>query len=370
MLARQLSLLGRRACWAGLRRRDRVAGRLSPGSGLAAGSDRRSLLVETGRSRGCIALRDPRLRAPVTAILVRPVHALTYPRAGAAARRASARWAGTSRTRTTTRRTPTRTSRRSSRSASARGSSRKSEGEMVRGIVDLDDTRVREIMTPARGHRVAGRRYLGRRGARGGARGGPLAVPGLRRARSTTIVGILHVRDLLRAWERGLRGRARIAGLRAAGGLRARDPHGRARCCAEMRHARPRRPSSSTSTAGSRAWSRSRTCSRRSSATSATSTSTEEALVAAGQRRLLARLRRSPTSRSSSASSASSFGERDFDTVGGLRHLARWAACPTQGETFCSAGPCGRGGATPIRAASAACASGRWTDADRVQATA
>ena len=120
---------------------------------------------------------------------------------------------------------------------------------MMRSIVDLDETRVREIMTPrtdivalpAGDHRRAG--------APRAARGGHSRFP-VYRETIDDVVGILHVRDLVRAWEERREERADrrpTCGPRSSSPRRSRWPSCSARCACE-----PTSRSSSTSTAGSR----------------------------------------------------------------------------------------------------------------------
>jgi CBS domain containing-hemolysin-like protein len=87
----------------------------------------------------------------------------------------------------------------------------KSEGRMVRGIVDLDQTLVREIMTP-RVDVVALHATAGVAEARRVALAAAHSRFPVYGETIDNVVGILHVRDLLRAWEEGW-GDAGIAGL-------------------------------------------------------------------------------------------------------------------------------------------------------------
>ena len=161
-----------------------------------------SLFVEAALARA-IALRDPRTALRLTAVLVPIAHALTWPLLA-----------------------PVHAAFKSARGpmeddderdedddedveafievGEREGILEKSEGEMVRGIVDLDQTLVREIMTP----RVD---VVSLPAA--------ASIPHARRAALEAghsrfpvygetidhIVGILHVRDLLRAWDEGWR---------------------------------------------------------------------------------------------------------------------------------------------------------------------
>jgi len=115
-------------------------------TGLIAGILFGTVVLETVLARA-LALRDPRRALSITAVLVRPLHALTYPLL-APIHAAFKRWA----------RTVADDDEREEDSeedveafievGEREGILEKSEGEMVRGIVDLDQTLVREIMTP------------------------------------------------------------------------------------------------------------------------------------------------------------------------------------------------------------------------------
>jgi hypothetical protein len=134
-----------------------------------------------------------------------------------------------------------------------------------RGIVDLDSTLVREIMTPASTSWPSGE-FLGGGGPKRGARRGASRFP-VYGETIDSVVGILHVRDLLRAGRKG--SDAESVGLvhrRSS----CRNPHGRrgARRAEDAAHS----ALVVDEYGGFAGWSRSRTCSRRSSAKSATST--------------------------------------------------------------------------------------------------
>ena len=185
-----------------------------------------------------IALKDPRLAPGVTAILVRPVHALTYP-VLAPVHAAFRRWAGTIADEDDSDEDADEDVEAFIEVGEREGILEKSEGRMVRGIVDLDTTLIREIMTPRVDVVALHANGLGRRGAPGGAR--DAGTRGFRSTarRSTRSVGILHVRDLLRAWDEGWDDGG-ISGLIKPGGLRARRPARWPRCwprCGRARHA-------------------------------------------------------------------------------------------------------------------------------------
>jgi magnesium and cobalt transporter len=78
----------------------------------------------------------------------------------------------------------------------------KSEGRMVRGIVDLGDTLVREIMTPRTDILALPAEVPVREALRLLRRSNHTRLP-VYRSTIDEVVGILHVRDLVRAWEEG-----------------------------------------------------------------------------------------------------------------------------------------------------------------------
>ena len=157
-------------------------------------------LLETFVAR-LIALRDPRAAVRATAVLARPVYAVTYP-VLAPVHAAFRRWGG-----------EVHDDEREGEEADEEveafievgereGILEAEEGEMVRGIVDLDETRVREIMTPrtdlvaiAADAKVSDARRVA-------LREGHSRFP-VYQGTIDNIVGMLHVRDLLRSWEEG-----------------------------------------------------------------------------------------------------------------------------------------------------------------------
>ncbi len=177
--------------------------------GVVIGAAAGTLLIETVVAR-IIALRDPRTALRLTAILVRPVHALTYPIL-APIHAAFRRWAGTIADDEDGEDDIDEDVEAFIEVGEREGILEKSEGRMVRGIVDLDQTLVREIMTPRvdvvaihAGASVADARRVA-------------LIAGHSRfpvfgETIDNIVGLLHVRDLLRAWEEGW-GDAGIFGL-------------------------------------------------------------------------------------------------------------------------------------------------------------
>jgi putative hemolysin len=177
--------------------------------GVIAGAIVSILLIETVLAR-VIALKDPRLALRVTAILVRPVHALTYP-VLAPVHAAFRRWAGTIADEEESDEDADEDVEAFIEVGEREGILEKSEGRMVRGIVDLDSTLVREIMTP-RVDVVA----LHAKASVAEARRVALAAAHSRfpvyGETIDNVVGILHVRDLLRAWDEGW-GDAGIGGL-------------------------------------------------------------------------------------------------------------------------------------------------------------
>jgi putative hemolysin len=177
--------------------------------GIAAGAFAGALVVETVLAR-VFALKDPRTALRVTAVLVRPVHALTFPVLGPV-HSAFKRWAGTIADEEESEQDADEDVEAFIEVGEREGILEESEGRMVRGIVDLDSTLIREIMTPrvdvvtlqakasiAEARRVALKEAHSR-----------FPVYG---ETVDNVVGILHVRDLLRAWEEGW-GDAGITGL-------------------------------------------------------------------------------------------------------------------------------------------------------------
>jgi CBS domain containing-hemolysin-like protein len=177
--------------------------------GIACGAILGTLLIETVLAR-VLALQDPRGALRLTAILVRPVHALTYP-VLAPVHAAFRRWAGTIAEEEESEEDADEDVEAFIEVGEREGILEKSEGRMVRGIVDLDSTLVREIMTP-RVDVVA----LHAKASVAEARRVALAAAHSRfpvyGETIDNVVGILHVRDLLRAWEEGW-GEAGIGGL-------------------------------------------------------------------------------------------------------------------------------------------------------------
>jgi CBS domain containing-hemolysin-like protein len=90
-----------------------------------------------------------------------------------------------------------------------------SEGEMVRGIVDIGDTRVREIMTPRTDIDAFEARLTVREVRRVLVGVAHSRFP-VYRGSMDNVVGILHTRDLLRAWEEGQDGAPITAFVRPA----------------------------------------------------------------------------------------------------------------------------------------------------------
>jgi magnesium and cobalt transporter len=177
--------------------------------GLAAGAVIGTLLIETVLAR-VLALKDPRMALRLTAILVRPVHALTFPILGPV-HAAFKRWAGTIAEEEESEEDADEDVEAFIEVGEREGILEKSEGRMVRGIVDLDQTLVREIMTP-RIDVVALHAKAGVAEARRIALAAAHSRFPVYGETIDNIVGILHVRDLLRAWEEGW-GEAGIAGL-------------------------------------------------------------------------------------------------------------------------------------------------------------
>lgn len=177
--------------------------------GIAAGAILGTFVIETVLAR-MIALRDPKTALRVTAFLVRPVHAITYP-VLAPVHAAFRRWAGTIAEEEESEEDADEDVEAFIEVGEREGILEKSEGRMVRGIVDLDQTLVREIMTP-RVDVVALRAKAGIAEARRVAlTAGHSRFP-VYGETIDNVVGILHVRDLLRAWDEGW-GEAGISGL-------------------------------------------------------------------------------------------------------------------------------------------------------------
>jgi putative hemolysin len=168
--------------------------------GVAVGAFIATLLVETVLAR-VIALKEPRTALRLTAILVRPVHALTYP-VLAPVHAAFRRWAGTIAEEEESDEDDDEDVEAFIEVGEREGILEKSEGRMVRGIVDLDQTLIREIMTP-RVDVVA----MHAKASVADARRIALAAAHSRfpvyGETIDNVVGLLHVRDLLRAWDEG-----------------------------------------------------------------------------------------------------------------------------------------------------------------------
>jgi magnesium and cobalt transporter len=177
--------------------------------GIGAGAIVGALLIETVLAR-VIALKDPKTALSLTAILVRPVHALTFPILGPV-HAAFRRWAGTIAEEEESEDDADEDVEAFIEVGEREGILEKSEGRMVRGIVDLDQTLIREIMTP-RVDVVALAAKAGVAEARRVALSAGHSRFPVYGETIDNVVGILHVRDLLRAWEEGW-GDAGIAGL-------------------------------------------------------------------------------------------------------------------------------------------------------------
>jgi CBS domain containing-hemolysin-like protein len=204
---RQLSLIGAvslcGALWARLS---------APGGwwgGIAIGAVVGTLLIETVLAR-VLALKDPRMALRLTAILVRPVHALTYPLL-APVHAAFRRWAGTVADDDESDDDLDEDVEAFIEVGEREGILEKSEGRMVRGIVDLDHTLVREIMTP-RVDVVALHAAVDVAEARSVALAAGHSRFPVYGETIDNVIGILNVRDLLRAWDEGW-GEAGITGL-------------------------------------------------------------------------------------------------------------------------------------------------------------
>jgi CBS domain containing-hemolysin-like protein len=206
-ILRQLALIGAVALWGWI-----FALAAWPGgwwAGVAFGAFIGALVIETVLAR-MIALKDPRLALRLTAVLVRPVHALTFP-VLAPVHAAFRLWAGTIADVEDTEEDLDEDVEAFIEVGEREGILEKSEGRMVRGIVDLDTTLVREVMTPRvdvvalpSSSSIAVARVVA---IHAGHSRFPVYGDTI-----DNIVGMLHVRDLLRAWDEGW-GDAGIAGL-------------------------------------------------------------------------------------------------------------------------------------------------------------
>ena len=172
-------------------RRPRAPGGFA--TGLLAGILFGTVVLETVLARA-LALREPRVALKATAVLVRPVHAATYPLL-APIHAAFRRWAGTA---------ADEDEREEEEDVEAfievgerEGILEKSEGEMVRGIVDLDQTLVREIMTPRVDVIVVPAQATVAEARRVALEAGHSRFP-VYGETIDNVLGILHVRDLLR----------------------------------------------------------------------------------------------------------------------------------------------------------------------------
>jgi CBS domain containing-hemolysin-like protein len=170
--------------------------------GTLAGTGIGIALFETLLSRS-LALRDPKAALRSTAFLARPLHAVAYPllrlldpmlraseRSGEAGEEEDEADADEE-------------VEAFIEVGEREGILEESEGEMVRGIVDLGETSVREIMVP-RTDIFAFPSDMTVAEARRGFLKSTHARVAVYRDTIDEIVGILHVRDLLKPWEAGL----------------------------------------------------------------------------------------------------------------------------------------------------------------------
>ena len=246
-ILRQLALISAVALWGSV-----AAAFAWPGgwwTGIALGAFVGALLIETVAAR-MIALKDPRMALRFTAILVRPVHAVTYPVLGPAARGVPAlgwdhRGGGGQRRR----------SRRGRRGVHRGRGARGDPGE-ERGADGARDRRSGHD-AGARGHDAARRRrgaplgLLDRRREAGRARFRSHPVSGLRRGDRQHRRHPPRPRSAARLGRRMGRHRHRRPG--PARGVRPRDPHGRRGLGRDAKARRTPR-SSRTNTAGSPGW--------------------------------------------------------------------------------------------------------------------
>jgi magnesium and cobalt transporter len=164
-------------------------------TGLLAGILFGTVVLETVVARA-LALRDPRVALKATAVLVRPVHAATYPLL-APIHAAFRRWAGTAADEEESEEDLEDDVEAFIEVGEREGILEKSEGEMVRGIVDLDQTLVREIMTPRVDVVVVPAETTIAEARRIALSAGHSRFP-VYGETIDNILGILHVRDLLR----------------------------------------------------------------------------------------------------------------------------------------------------------------------------
>ena len=168
-------------------------------TGLVLGILFGTIVLETVVARA-LALRDPETALKATAILVRPVHALTYPLL-APVHAAFRRWARIAAADDDEREEDLEEDVEAFIEVGEReGILEKSEGEMVRGIVDLDQTLVREIMTPRVEVVVVAADATVEQARKIALDAGHSRFP-VYGDTIDNVLGILHVRDLLREGE-------------------------------------------------------------------------------------------------------------------------------------------------------------------------
>jgi CBS domain containing-hemolysin-like protein len=178
-------------------------------AGLLAGGLFGTFVVETVLAR-VLALRDPREALRLTAILVRPIHAVTYPLL-APVHAAFRSWARTIEDDEDREEGQAEDVDAFIEVGEREGILEKDEGAMVRGIVDLNETLVREVMTPRVDVVVIPASASVAEARRIAVAAGHSRFPVFGET-IDAVVGILHVRDLVRAWHEGW-GEATIAGL-------------------------------------------------------------------------------------------------------------------------------------------------------------
>jgi CBS domain containing-hemolysin-like protein len=199
LLARQLSLLA--ACvLAGIA----VAAGGGPRPallGVGAGTVVGVFLLELVAAR-LIGLRHPRGALLLGAPLIRAVHALSAPVVSPLAKLAQSVRGEVANGEPEAGEDPEAEAEAFIEVAEQEGILEKSEGRMVRGIVDLGDTLVREIMTPRTDILALPAEVPVREALRLLRRSNHTRLP-VYRSTIDEVVGILHVRDLVRAWEEG-----------------------------------------------------------------------------------------------------------------------------------------------------------------------
>ncbi len=154
---------------------------------------------------GPLALGDPRSALRRTGFLLEPAHAILRPLAAPASALARRRLASGPRGEEIREADPDLEVDAFIEVGEREGILEEGEGRMVRGIVELGDTRVREIMVPRTDIVAVPAEAEVAEARRAMLRAGHSRLP-VFRGTVDDVVGILHVRDVLRASEEGLEG--------------------------------------------------------------------------------------------------------------------------------------------------------------------